>query len=477
MPLPRIEPERLVGIADVLRAHGAFGPSPGGPKGTEDSPADFGDPGPTGTLARLFVGRTIESAPVVDAAIAPTSLDEWCDVGLLERNGDEVRAELSIHSADGILVASDWSQTKSGGPLPDDFVMGLSASTFAMARLAIRGSVDSVLDVGAGGGYQSLVAAGHARRVLAIDINERALRIAELNAALNALGNIETRAGDLLDPVTGEQFDRIVSNLPFVIGPDISQQFLTSGRAGEGLIQEFAQRAPEHLVEGGYCQFLANWLEQPGGDWTDHVRPWFEGSGCDVWVVRARAERVDRYAATWIGAIDHDPNVVVSRHIAWMEYFARLGTDAVSLGFVTMRKRTSASNWLRFDDRADILETGSGPEIERFFALQTWAMEHDNEALLDTRLRLSDVARVRQSAVLRDGAWENESMTIERSSGIPFSGEIDPTSLRVLSALDGRRTVFEALRDVAGGMVARSDAATLSPTLRQLVTLGLLDPV
>ena len=55
--------------------------------------------------------------------------------------------------------------------------------------------------------------------VVATDVSERALRFTRLNALLNGVDGIETRPGALFEPVAGEQFDRIVSNPPFVITP------------------------------------------------------------------------------------------------------------------------------------------------------------------------------------------------------------------------------------------------------------------
>src|SRR5690606_16888635 len=79
--------------------------------------------------------------------------------------------------------------------------------------------VDSVLDLGTGCGIQAMHARRFARRVVATDISERALRYARLNAGLNGLDGIEFRLGSLYEPVAGERFDRIVTNPPFVITP------------------------------------------------------------------------------------------------------------------------------------------------------------------------------------------------------------------------------------------------------------------
>src|SRR6266516_964738 len=78
-----------------------------------------------------------------------------------------------------------------------------------VASLTPRLRVERALDVGTGSGVQALLAARHARHVVATDVNARALAYTELNAALNGLTNIDCRQGGFLEPVAGERFDLV----------------------------------------------------------------------------------------------------------------------------------------------------------------------------------------------------------------------------------------------------------------------------
>jgi len=54
---------------------------------------------------------------------------------------------------------------------------------------------------------------------VAVDINPAAVRCAGINALVNNLEHkIEVRHGDLFEPVTGERFDLVLFNPPFVKG-------------------------------------------------------------------------------------------------------------------------------------------------------------------------------------------------------------------------------------------------------------------
>src|SRR5690606_2344974 len=75
------------------------------------------------------------------------------------------------------------------------------------------------LDVGTGSGAIaiSLRVEGRFGRVVATDVSADALAVAAGNAAIaGVLESVEFRAGPLYGPVTGERFDVIVSNPPYV---------------------------------------------------------------------------------------------------------------------------------------------------------------------------------------------------------------------------------------------------------------------
>lgn len=85
-----------------------------------------------------------------------------------------------------------------------------------------------IVDVGAGSGAIAVALARHLpdARITTIDVSEKALAIARENAARNAVSErVRFLAGDLLEPVDGEQFDLVVSNPPYV--PDGDRESLS----------------------------------------------------------------------------------------------------------------------------------------------------------------------------------------------------------------------------------------------------------
>lgn len=112
-----------------------------------------------------------------------------------------------------------------------------------------------VLDMGTGSGVCALVAARHARRVVAVDINPTAVRCATVNALLNRLeGRIEIRHGDLFAAVPGERFDLVLFNPPFLLGAPKDARD-AAWRSSDGP-ERFAAGLAEHLKPTGAALLL-----------------------------------------------------------------------------------------------------------------------------------------------------------------------------------------------------------------------------
>jgi release factor glutamine methyltransferase len=112
-----------------------------------------------------------------------------------------------------------------------------------------------VLDMGTGSGVCAVFAARHARRVVAVDINDAAVRCADINARLNHLEDkIEVRRGDLFAPVHEERFDLILFNPPFVQGSP--QDDRDRAWRSNDVAERFAAGLGAHLKSGGSALVL-----------------------------------------------------------------------------------------------------------------------------------------------------------------------------------------------------------------------------
>jgi release factor glutamine methyltransferase len=125
------------------------------------------------------------------------------------------------------------------------------ASTLAAPALQGR----SVLDLGTGSGVCALVAARHARRVVAVDISSAAVRCARINAIANRLeSRVDIRHGDLFEPVAEERFDLVLFNPPFLLGEPQDERDAT-WRSSDVAVR-FARQLDAHLTPEGEALLL-----------------------------------------------------------------------------------------------------------------------------------------------------------------------------------------------------------------------------
>jgi release factor glutamine methyltransferase len=112
-----------------------------------------------------------------------------------------------------------------------------------------------VLDMGTGSGVCAVLAAQHARHVVAVDINPAAVRCATINALLNQVENkIDVRCSDLFAGVQQQRFDLILFNPPFERGPPSNDRD-RAWRATD-VAERFAADLAAHLKPEGFALVL-----------------------------------------------------------------------------------------------------------------------------------------------------------------------------------------------------------------------------
>src|SRR6266487_7119427 len=109
----------------------------------------------------------------------------------------------------------------------------------------------------------------------------RALAFAELNAALNGVTNVECRRGSLFEPVTGETFDLITCNAPYVVSPERRWAYRDSGFQADEISERVVRDAAAHLADGGFATLLVSWLARDEDQPDVRVLDWAEETGCD----------------------------------------------------------------------------------------------------------------------------------------------------------------------------------------------------
>ncbi|CAN7446247.1 peptide chain release factor N(5)-glutamine methyltransferase [Pseudoxanthomonas sp. LjRoot143] len=128
-----------------------------------------------------------------------------------------------------------------------------------------------VADLGTGTGAIALAIASERPQaeVVATDVSEAALQVAQQNARSNEVANVVFRYGSWLAPLARESFDLIASNPPYIADgdPHLGQgdlrfeppSALSSGADGLDAIREIVATAPSHLLPGGWLLLEHGW--------------------------------------------------------------------------------------------------------------------------------------------------------------------------------------------------------------------------
>nr|WP_275902153.1 class I SAM-dependent methyltransferase [Brevibacterium zhoupengii] len=459
-----------------------------------------GTNGDTGKYEVAEVG----TAGCVSAPFAITPYDLPVGVPRGFRPGDE---NLYLVSDHGTLINPDV--------LDGDFVLGLGGAGRTLVSLTPRDQVSVSADVGTGCGIQALLLARHSDRVIATDISERALHLTGLSAELNGVGNIELRAGSMLEPLH-EQVDLLVSNPPFVITPRANVttfEYRDAGMTGDRLVRSLFTAIPDSLQPGGRSVCLGNWETTSARD--AGPESWVTDPDTSVLVIEREGLDPIAYAETWIrdGGIPRASKEWNAATTAWMDDFATRDVSEVVFGYVIMHKQSDSAEGSDSHEAEQAADNdvptiadhagagtssqssstfkttvrttsaiannphGLGQFVATTFALRSWLATAGAEEIANTVFtRSPDLVEHRHHV---PGESDPSSITLEQGIGFGQVFDLDTALAGFVSVADGSLS----LRQTA---VALAQLLDVNPTaledqliaqVRKLVAAGALLPV
>lgn len=437
---------------------------------------------PLAVLTRLFLLGSSEPAGPVAEAFPHLGVDAAVAAGVLTVDGGGLRAAVDVRPhADqdtDYLVVSDLDADVRGGPVRRDHVLGVGAASISLARAVIRDPVDRALDLGTGCGIQALHASTHASSVVATDTNPRALVFAAATARLAGRA-WDLREGSLFEPIAGEQFDLVISNPPFVVGPGTRDYlYRDSGVAADGLCEAIVRDAPAHLTPGGTAQLLANWVIREGTDWRDRLGEWLAGSGCDAWIVQREAADPVEYVELWLADAGERAPDRARAAATWLDYLAAERVEAIGMGLISLHRTDADDPLVTLDELPEAGAPLTGPEVGAFLAAQRWVRGRSDADLLATRLVLAPGAVLEQRALAGHEGWDTVLRLLRRPGGPGAVLQLDEWGQALLGGCTG--AIPLGLQIELLGAAHQVDPAALAgavlPSVRVGVLRGLLQP-
>ncbi len=380
---------------------------------------------PAAILARLFLLGDEVSAGDVARRLGPLA-DELLALGLVSSTATSLTGTVRLVPHDGLLIASD--RPGAGGA---DHVAAVHRPSALLAGLTVRRHVRRALDVGTGNGIQALLAATHADRVVATDVNERALAFAEFNCALNGVENVELRQGSLLEPAQGERFGLVVANPPYVISPGLDVVFRDSGMERDAVSEAVVRGVPDVLEEDAFATVLISW-DATHGELAERPTSWLDEAPVDAWILHTATQDPYDAAARWTSDAD-DRETAIDR---WLAEYGRLGIEWIAYGAVIMQRR-QGSGTIRATGVPDGIPQAAGHQLERMFAAP------DRDLRGDDRLIMAPGAELIACERPAPGGWRPTGFELRLRDGLRFAADLDAEAAAVVRSLDGRATLGE----------------------------------
>jgi methylase of polypeptide subunit release factors len=426
------------------------------------------------TLYRWFwIAAPVETTAAGEM-IPERMIELFLKAGLLTVQDGGLWSTARLSPFSEYLIASDHSVSRTGTLSPDT-VLWPTAATLLCHHLSIQAPVGCTLDLGTGNGVLALTAASHSGSVVATDLNSRAREFCVFNSSLNGMTNVEFREGSAFEPVRGERFDLILANPPFFVTPAVRHKYSDNGMELDSFCRKLILEAPDHLEENGYCQMLFEWVQLHGEPWQERLKEWFEGLGCDVWLLVNYRKSAADYALLRI--LDEVPAPEAQAELTnqWRAYLESHRVQAVYGGIVVLRKR-KGRNWIRIEELPHP-KRPFGEFLRRAFLNRDVLESHaEDDQLLTTRPVLSGSARLQQQFAISPEGWILTSVDLQLSEGLPYSLALQPQVANFIALLDGKRTLAEAAERFAGGQPA--DAAQVRQECcamtRELADRGLI---
>lgn len=435
----------------------------------------LGDPVPVDALAEALPTLGVDGAEAL---------------GVVARHGDAAAPLLTIRpyafvdtlGAGSWWIASDLDELSGVHPLRPDHVLGVGGAARTLAAILPPVRAGSALDLGSGCGIVTMHLSRLAERVVATDLSERALAMTRLTCALNGVRHVETRLGDLFEPVRGERFDLVASNPPFVITPRTDGvptfEYRDGGRTGDALMQEVVEGLGAHLAPGGAARLLGNWESVAGRAGIDRVFGWLRAGGVDGWVLERESLDVVRYAELWLrdggtrpGDDDHAPLLT-----AWLDDFAARDVRGIGLGWVAAQAADApAAPRIRVEHVGHALGLEhAGAHLAASLDAQARLADLDDAALRDVHLVTQpDVTELRH---LRPGASGPTVIELTQGGALGRTTQVDTAVAALVGACDGELSIGEILDAIAS--LLDVDAVALSaealPAIRELWIRGYL---
>jgi methylase of polypeptide subunit release factors len=285
----------------------------------ESAPAAF-------ALRMLMLADPIPESEAIGALTEPVFIAAR-DAGLIINDGGWF-SPFGLSFMDGLFLFNDRTSREA------DAVMAVSPTTKLLSTASMpKESVGLALDLGCGCGALALRLSQCAKRVIATDLNSRAVDLSAFNALVNGVQNVTFLTSDMFEAVKDERFDLIVCQPPFLARmedtPNVA--FLHGGLKGDELAMRVLRESLSHLTPSGRLVMLNDWPMHIGdSSLVARLRTAVSEDQASVVVLLSDATDMSTHCASYVSSTEGDDHHALAKRIQeHLEHFGSLRIAAV----------------------------------------------------------------------------------------------------------------------------------------------------
>jgi carbamoyltransferase len=377
-----------------------------------------------------------------------------CGCGVLSSRGDRWVSNLSCYPVGGGFIVSDHAWPKLPHPgqrdVPHNQVMYIGTDSRWLAHATVRRELDSALDLCTGSGIHAVLTSRHAKRVVAVDINQRAVECTAFNAYLVGAQNVEAVCGDLYEKLGDERFELITANPPFVPSPVDELGYRDGGNDGESVQRRIVEELPSRLSFGGIAQIVTELGELESELLTDRLRSWLNGAPLDILVLRLRTHSAANYAISHASGDDSYEEFFTSVD-EWATNLSSQGYTHISSVLIAFKwsDPSCGEPWERIEDvtppSADMWYA-----IEEIFAAERLSRLSNLREVLESRKirRLGNIGLLEGSQLGNTAGMKAQAQLL--GAPLAIGKWLDATELNILLALYAPKSLSELVAEFGG---------------------------
>jgi methylase of polypeptide subunit release factors len=433
-----------------------------------------------GVLIRLFMEGRLVNEPLLRDRIGNPSVDAMHRAGLItaaESGSGDVQGTVSLYETAGVYVISDRWNTPDRTPFPvrsDIVYPAIVANAQNFLAFMPDSPCGDFLDLCSGTGVAALSAAKRfARRAWACDIAERSTLFAEFNARLNGLENVTTVTGDLYEPVSGMQFDRIAAHPPYV--PVLRPKYIyhDGGEDGESISRRIVAFLPRYLKPGGLLYMVTSATDRLDAPLEKRIREWLgeQQSEFDIAVVPRTLYRPEEFSMN-ASVNSSTPREDLKR---FRGIFERDRVEQLVNGTIIVQRRSDARPV--FTVRRQASRRTTLDAIQEMLAWETTAVSPDAaNRILESRARCNPETELHVSHKMTEEGWSVAQYRLQTSYPFAMDATTDAWAPFLVGVCDGSRTLREHFEDLKsqGALPATAVADEFARAVAVLVSGGFI---